>query len=197
VKPHLLSSSRSHLPRPGGALIQDFPLHGYSAAHCDSHTRRLTISLALPPALRRPQAKAVFVDQAPLQNRAPGWSLGSKGCFDEGSLQRLTVTLLNDMGAIADGNAEGARAPTRPAGVRARDRGQAKDGVLWMPYCNGPQHERLPQYPKRTTVFACMFSLHPTATGPKQAACRCQSRLPLRPCYEPRRCDARGRRWPS
>uniref|UniRef100_A0A061R9M7 Non-heme chloroperoxidase n=1 Tax=Tetraselmis sp. GSL018 TaxID=582737 RepID=A0A061R9M7_9CHLO len=29
---------------------------------------------------------AVFVDQAPLQNRAEGWDLGSKGCYDAASL---------------------------------------------------------------------------------------------------------------
>lgn len=51
-------------------------------------------------------AKAVFVDQAPLQNRVPGWALGSKGCYDEASLLRLTNTLLTDMAAVADGNAE-------------------------------------------------------------------------------------------
>jgi pimeloyl-ACP methyl ester carboxylesterase len=55
---------------------------------------------------RAQQAKAVFVDQAPLQNRVPGWALGSKGCYDEASLLRLTNTLLTDMAAVADGNAE-------------------------------------------------------------------------------------------
>ena len=47
----------------------------------------------------------VFVDQAPLQNRAPGWELGSKGCFDGESLGRLQAALVSDLGAFADGNA--------------------------------------------------------------------------------------------
>jgi non-heme chloroperoxidase len=45
------------------------------------------------------------VDQAPLQNRAPGWALGSKGCFDAPSLARLQAALAADMPAFADGNA--------------------------------------------------------------------------------------------
>ena len=53
------------------------------------------------------QAKAVFVDQAPLQNRAPGWDLGSKGCYDEATLRGLQKTLAEGIGAIADGNEEG------------------------------------------------------------------------------------------
>jgi pimeloyl-ACP methyl ester carboxylesterase len=54
------------------------------------------------------QAKAagcVIVDQAPLQNRAPGWTLGSKGCYDAPTLAALQGALLADMGAFADGNA--------------------------------------------------------------------------------------------
>jgi hypothetical protein len=51
----------------------------------------------------------VFVDQAPLQNRAPGWELGSKGCNNEATLAELQATLKSDLGAVADGNAEGGR----------------------------------------------------------------------------------------
>lgn len=36
-------------------------------------------------------AGAVFVDQAPLQNRAHDWSLGSKGCYDAATLGNLQV----------------------------------------------------------------------------------------------------------
>jgi len=50
-------------------------------------------------------AGVVVVDQAPLQNRAPGWACGSKGCYDADSLARLQAALLADMGAFADGNA--------------------------------------------------------------------------------------------
>jgi hypothetical protein len=48
----------------------------------------------------------VFVDQAPLQNRAPDWQLGSKGCFDAPSLARLQAALAADMRAFAAGNAD-------------------------------------------------------------------------------------------
>lgn len=60
-----------------------------------------------PACLPSPQAKAVFTDQAPLQNRVPGWSLGSKGCYDEATLRSLQQTLATDLGAIAEGNASG------------------------------------------------------------------------------------------
>ncbi len=52
----------------------------------------------------------MFVDQAPLQNRIPGWDRGSKGCYDETSYNRLRDTLLaGDVAAVADGNAQGER----------------------------------------------------------------------------------------
>jgi pimeloyl-ACP methyl ester carboxylesterase len=47
----------------------------------------------------------VVVDQAPLQNRAEDWALGSKGCFDMPSLAALQASLQADLGAFADGNA--------------------------------------------------------------------------------------------
>ena len=47
----------------------------------------------------------VFVDQAPLQNRASDWALGSKGCYDGETLAALQAALVADMGAFADGNA--------------------------------------------------------------------------------------------
>ena len=47
------------------------------------------------------------MSQAPLQNRAPDWSLGSNGCYDEASLQQLQQQLAADLGSIADGNASG------------------------------------------------------------------------------------------
>ena len=47
----------------------------------------------------------VFVDQAPLQNRVPGWTLGSKGCYDADTLASLQGNLKDDLGAFADGNA--------------------------------------------------------------------------------------------
>jgi len=48
----------------------------------------------------------VLVDQAPLQNRAEGWSLGSTGCYDAETLRALQHALAKDMGAFAEGNAE-------------------------------------------------------------------------------------------
>jgi pimeloyl-ACP methyl ester carboxylesterase len=49
---------------------------------------------------------AVCVDQAPLQNRAPDWNLGSKGCYDVASLTRLQELLKHDFEGFARGNAE-------------------------------------------------------------------------------------------
>jgi len=49
---------------------------------------------------------AVYVDQAPLQNRAPDWNLGSKGCYDVASLTRLQELLKHDFPGFAKGNAE-------------------------------------------------------------------------------------------
>uniref|UniRef100_A0A383V6P7 AB hydrolase-1 domain-containing protein n=1 Tax=Tetradesmus obliquus TaxID=3088 RepID=A0A383V6P7_TETOB len=51
--------------------------------------------------------QAVFVDQAPLQNRAPDWQLGSKGCYDAATLAGLQKTLAENLEAVADGNAAG------------------------------------------------------------------------------------------
>lgn len=50
--------------------------------------------------------RLVFVDQAPLQNRAPGWELGSKGCYDDASLEGLRGALRAGMKAFAAGNVE-------------------------------------------------------------------------------------------
>ena len=46
---------------------------------------------------------AIFVDQAPLQNRAPDWIIGSRGCYDAASLAALQAALHADMSAFADG----------------------------------------------------------------------------------------------
>ena len=54
---------------------------------------------------QRACAGVVAVDQAPLQNRAPGWACGSKGCYDAATLAALQAALLRDMGAFADDNA--------------------------------------------------------------------------------------------
>lgn len=47
----------------------------------------------------------VFVDQAPLQNRAPGWTLGSLGCYDDATLAGLQTAVRGDAAAFASGNA--------------------------------------------------------------------------------------------
>lgn len=62
----------------------------------------------------------MFVDQPPLQNRAPGWELGSKGCYDEASLRALCGALERDVGEVADGNAAGAFSGEGGVGARAR-----------------------------------------------------------------------------
>eukprot|EP01025_Chloroclados_australasicus_P065859 TRINITY_DN8987_c0_g3_i1.p1 TRINITY_DN8987_c0_g3~~TRINITY_DN8987_c0_g3_i1.p1 ORF type:complete len:330 (-),score=24.95 TRINITY_DN8987_c0_g3_i1:582-1436(-) len=48
--------------------------------------------------------KAVFVDQAPLQNLADDWKLGSKGCYDTASLARLQYSLEKDFDDFARQN---------------------------------------------------------------------------------------------
>lgn len=50
--------------------------------------------------------KAVFVDQAPLQNVAPDWRGGSTGCYDIQSLTRLQCRLLEDFKGFARDNAQ-------------------------------------------------------------------------------------------
>lgn len=57
--------------------------------------------------------------QAPLQNRAADWTLGSKGCYNEATLQQLQQQLAADITKIADGNAEGCLSLPVPAEVLA------------------------------------------------------------------------------
>ena len=52
--------------------------------------------------------------QAPLQNTAPDWRLGSKGCYDAASLARLQTTLDLNFEAVAQGNITGCL--SRPLG---------------------------------------------------------------------------------
>lgn len=49
--------------------------------------------------------KAIFVDQAPLQNIAIDWKSGSTGCYDIASLTRLQCRLLEDFEGFARDNA--------------------------------------------------------------------------------------------
>jgi len=50
-------------------------------------------------------SKAVFVDQAPLQNIAIDWKSGSTGCYDIASLTRLQCRLMEDFKGFARDNA--------------------------------------------------------------------------------------------
>lgn len=50
-------------------------------------------------------AKAVFVDQAPLQNITVDWKWGSTGCYDVQSLTRLQCRLIEDFKGFARDNA--------------------------------------------------------------------------------------------
>ncbi|KAK9904786.1 hypothetical protein WJX75_002581 [Coccomyxa subellipsoidea] len=47
--------------------------------------------------------KAVFVDQAPLQNIAPDWKTHSTGCYDAATLSSLRTRLQLDFGGVAEG----------------------------------------------------------------------------------------------
>mmetsp|Transcript_12763 Transcript_12763/g.42103 ORF Transcript_12763/g.42103 Transcript_12763/m.42103 type:complete len:281 (+) Transcript_12763:30-872(+) len=51
-------------------------------------------------------SKMVFVDQAPLQNKVPGWEIGSTGCYDAETLAGLRAALKADMAQFAKENAE-------------------------------------------------------------------------------------------
>lgn len=51
-------------------------------------------------------SRAMYVDQAPLQNRVPGWSLGSKGCYDAETLANLQAAVRGDPAEFARGNAD-------------------------------------------------------------------------------------------
>lgn len=62
-------------------------------------------------------SRLVFIDQAPLQNRAPGWTLGSKGCYDAASLAALQAAVRGDGRVFAAGNAAACLAQPIPGEV--------------------------------------------------------------------------------
>jgi non-heme chloroperoxidase len=61
--------------------------------------------------------KAVFVDQAPLQNLAPDWRGGSTGCYDIQSLTRLQCRVVEDFKGFARDNARFCSSPGVPEDV--------------------------------------------------------------------------------
>ena len=64
-------------------------------------------------------AKAIFVDQAPLQNLAPDWRGGSTGCYDIQSLTRLQCRVVEDFKGFARDNARFCSSPAVPEDVLA------------------------------------------------------------------------------
>ena len=77
--------------------------------------------------------RLVLVDQAPLQNRAPGWDLGSKGCYDGPTLARLQAAVRGDAAAFAAGNADACLArPIHPGldALLAAETGRADKEAL-------------------------------------------------------------------
>ena len=64
-------------------------------------------------------ARHVYVDQAPLQDRVPGWTLGSKGCYDAATLAGLQAAVRGDGAAFAAGNAAACLAQPIPAALAA------------------------------------------------------------------------------
>lgn len=69
-------------------------------------------------------------DQAPLQNRAPDWQLGSKGCYDAATLAGLQKTLAENLEAVADGNAAGCLSLPLPEATM-----QLLKQVRWVAVC--------------------------------------------------------------
>lgn len=61
--------------------------------------------------------KAIFVDQAPLQNLAPDWRGGSTGCYDIQSLTRLQCRVVEDFKGFARDNARFCSSPVVPEDV--------------------------------------------------------------------------------
>ena len=59
-------------------------------------------------------SKAVFVDQAPLQNIAVDWKSGSTGCYDVASLTRLQCRLMEDFEGFARDNSLFCSSPAVP-----------------------------------------------------------------------------------
>ena len=98
----------------------------------------------------------VFVDQAPLQNRAPDWELGSRGCYDIASLTRLQELLKYDYVGFAKGNARSclsteidpAHRPARAFAQTILDRHHAGGPVerLLYPAGDDPDHSRMPAF---------------------------------------------------
>ena len=67
-------------------------------------TPKTALSPLPPPRIHR----VVYVDQAPLQNRTPDWSLGSKGCYDAETLAGLQAAVHGAAGPPGDDGGDGA-----------------------------------------------------------------------------------------
>ena len=67
-------------------------------------TPKTALSPLPPPRIHR----VVYVDQAPLQNRTPDWSLGSKGCYDAETLAGLQAAVRGAAGPPGDDGGDGA-----------------------------------------------------------------------------------------
>jgi len=67
-----------------------------------------TPKTALPPLPPPRIHRVVYVDQAPLQDRTPDWSLGSKGCYDAETLAGLQAAVRGAAGPPGDDGGDGA-----------------------------------------------------------------------------------------
>ena len=67
-------------------------------------TPKAALSPLPPPRIHR----VVYVDQAPLQDRTPDWSLGSKGCYDAETLAGLQAAVRGAAGPPGDDGGDGA-----------------------------------------------------------------------------------------
>ena len=111
----------------GGEKDEEAPSTATEAA---TTTTAKTTSKTAPPPPPPPRIhRVVYVDQAPLQNRTPDWSLGSKGCYDAETLAGLQAAVRavgpgadgagGDENAFARGNAEACLSLPIPAELDA------------------------------------------------------------------------------
>jgi len=123
--------------------------------------------------------QAVFVDQAPLQNRTDDWTLGSKGCYDAETLKNLQHQLDKDLASIADGNAAGCLSLPLPPEVL---QSLKQETLLCNPKALGllmADHTALVRAGRALVVVSLLTSVSAAASGVGRMQCHGQEQLQL------------------